>query len=49
MTLRFYDVWLSQGVGNYEGFMSVLKQGLTDNFVQNWDTRLEESSRAFMY
>ena len=49
MTLGFHDVWLSQGVGNYDGFMSVLKQRLTDNFVQNWHSRLEESSRAVMY
>ena len=49
MTLGFYDVWLSQGVGNYDGFMLVLKQRLTDNFVQNWHSRLEDSSRAVMY
>lgn len=49
MTLGFYDVWLGQGVGNYEGFMSTLKQRLTDNFVQNWHSRLEESSRAIFY
>ena len=31
MTLGFYDVWLGQGVGSYDGFMSILKQRLTDN------------------
>ena len=49
MTLGFYDVWLGQGVGSYDGFMSLLKQRLTDNFVQDWHSRLEESSRAVFY
>ena len=49
MTLGYYDVWLGQGVGSYDGFMSILKQRLTDNFVQNWHSRLEESSRAVFY
>ena len=49
MTLGFYDVWLGQGVGNYDGFMSALKQRLTDNFAQNWHSRLEDSSRAVFY
>ena len=39
----------AQGVGNYEGFMTFLKQRLTDNFIQNWHSRLEESSRAIFY
>ena len=46
MSLGFYVVWLDQGVGNYKGFMIVLRQRLTDNFVQNWHSRLEDSSRA---
>ena len=49
MTLGFYDVWLGQGVGNYDEFMTALKQRLTDNFVQNWHSRLEDSSRAVFY
>ena len=49
MSLGFYDVWLEQGVGNYKGFMTVLRQRLTDNFVQNWHSRLEDSSRAVFY
>ena len=49
MTLGFNDVWLGQGVGSYDGFISILKQRLTDNFVQNWHSRLEESSRAVFY
>ena len=35
MSLGIYNAWLNQGVGNYNGFMSVLKQRLTDNFIQN--------------
>ena len=49
MTFGFYDVWLGQGVGNYDGFMSALKQRLTDNFVQNWHSSLEDLSRAVSY
>ena len=49
MTLDFYAVWLGQGMGNNDGFMSALKQRLTDNFVQNWRSRLEDSSRAVFY
>ena len=49
MSLGFYNVWLNQGVGNYNEFMSVLKQRLTDNYVQNWSSRLDNSSRALFY
>ena len=48
-SLGFNYVWEAQGVGNYEGFMTILKQRLTDNFIQNWHSRLEESSRAIFY
>lgn len=49
MSLGFYDVWLSQGVGNVGAFMNVFKQRLNDNFIQNWHSRLDESSRATFY
>ena len=49
MSLGFNNVWLDQGVGNYGGFITVLKQRLTDNFIQNWHSRLEDSSRAIFY
>ena len=49
MSLGFYEVWLVQGVGNYNAFMSLLKQRLNDNFIQNWVSRLENSSRALFY
>ena len=30
-------------------FLSILKQRLKDNFIQNWNERLEASSRALFY
>ena len=49
MSLGSNNVWLQQGVGDFNGFMSELKQRLTDNFVQNWSARLENSPRALFY
>ena len=49
MTLGYYEVWVNQGVGDYDIFMRSIKQRLNDNFVQNWHSRLEESSRAVFY
>jgi hypothetical protein len=48
-TLGFYDVWLQQGVGNTNIFLSLVKQRLRDQFMQNWHGRLENSSRALFY
>lgn len=47
--LGFYEVWLNQSVGDSQFFISVFKQRLTDNFVQNWNARLNDSSRALFY
>ena len=49
LSLGFYEVWLNQGVGNYKSFLSLLKQRLTDTFIQNWMARLGESTRADFY
>ena len=49
LSLGFYEVWLQQGVVNYNIFLSLLKQGLTDTFIQNWQARLDSSSRAVFY
>lgn len=49
MSLGFYEVWLNQGVGNIEMFISIFKQRLTDNFIQGWHERLNNSSRARFY
>ena len=48
-SLGFYDAWLYQGVGDVEGFLKVVKQRLNDQFVQNWNSRLQQSSRARFY
>ena len=47
--MGFYDVWLNQGVGNLRLFLSLFKQRLTDNYVQTWHERLDNSSRANFY
>ena len=49
LSLGFYEVWLNQGVGDYNIFISLLKQRLTDIFIQNWRARLEASTRATFY
>lgn len=47
--LGFYEVWLNQNVGNKNAFLRELRIRLTDNFVQNWCSRITESSRANFY
>ena len=47
--LGFFNVWIAQGVGDVNIFLSVIKQRLSDTFVQNWHERLNESSRASFY
>ena len=38
--LGFYEAWLFQDVGNDKVFISNVKQRLNDNFIQNWNERL---------
>ena len=47
--LGFYNVWASQGVGNVKNFLTIFKQRLRDNFIQNWEERLHASSKADFY
>ena len=47
--LGFAYVWLAQGVGNNLLFLKLLKQRLNDTFIQNWESRLQTSSRAIFY
>ena len=48
--LGINDVWLAQGIGNINiFFLNLVKQRLHDQFIQNWDSMLEESSRATFY
>lgn len=49
MSLGFHEVWLQQGVGNTNIFLSLVKQRLTDTFIQGWQERLTNSSRAKFY
>ena len=39
-------VWLAQGVGDVKAFVRVFEQRLRDNNVQNWNSRVENSSRS---
>ena len=48
-SMGFYEVWLAQGVGNKNAFLSEMKVRLKDNFVQNWQSRPVDSSRARFY
>ena len=47
--LGFYEVWLTQGVGDVKLFLSLLKQRLKDTFIQNWYQRIQDSTRASFY
>ena len=47
--LGFHEVWLLQGVGNVNIFLSELKLRLNDTFIQKWHERLGNSSRARFY
>ena len=47
--LGFMDVWLQQSVGDRVLFLNLVKQRLTDQFIQNWNSRLNDSTRALFY
>jgi hypothetical protein len=46
-SLGFVGACLYQGVGDDKIFLSLVKQRLNDQFIQNWNSRLSNSSRAF--
>ena len=48
-SLGFNEVWINQGVGNRNAFLQIFKQRLSDSFLQDWNSRLTESSRANFY
>ena len=48
-SLGFHEVLVNQGVGNYNAFIALLKQRLTESFIQNWRSRLDESTRVTFY
>ena len=47
--LGFYDAWFFQDVGNENMFISAVRQRLSETFVQNWNERLQTSTRAYFY
>ena len=47
--LGFNDVWYAQNVGNINKVLNILKIRLKDQFIQNWNARVSESSRATFY
>lgn len=47
--LGFYEAWLNQGVGNTKLFLLLVKQRLRDNFAQNLNATIHESSRSLFY
>ena len=40
---------MQQNVGDVKVFLLVVKERLQDNFIQNWNAELNESSRAVCY
>ena len=44
--LGLNEAWYQQSVGNSTYFLNIVKQRLNDNFVQNWNDRLNQSTRA---
>ena len=47
--MDFNEIWYSQTVGSVKLFLNTFKQRLHDNFIQNWNSRLENSTRALFY
>ena len=43
------EAWLNQSVGDVKLFLYIVKQRLKDTFIQNWNARLYDSSRALFY
>ena len=49
LSLGFGDVWYSQHVNHIEWFLKCVKMRLTDNFIQERDTILDNSSKCNIY
>ncbi|KAL4233737.1 hypothetical protein ACF0H5_008417 [Mactra antiquata] len=47
--LGFYEVWFFQGVGNVSHFLHVFNSRIKDNYLQLWNTEINNSSRASSY
>jgi hypothetical protein len=46
---EFTYIWETENVNNTEWLKCVVKQRLLDQFVQNWQTSLSDSSKALNY
>ena len=49
LSYGFGDVWYNQGVGDITHFIKAFKSRIKDINIQEWRTRLENSSRASFY
>ena len=47
--LGFLEVWNAQGIGNIRNFLSIFKLKVEDVYIQDWHSRLENSTRAMLY
>ena len=47
--LGFFEVWLNQGVCNVNQFLTVLRQRLKDQYMQDWSNEINNSSSARFY
>ena len=45
----FTYIWETENVNNKQWLKCVMKQRLLDQFVQNWQTSLSDSSKALNY
>ena len=45
----FYEAWVNQGVENVNVLISLVKQRVFDMCVQNWNTDINNSTRARCY
>ena len=48
-SLGFYEIWLFQDVGHSKIFLLNVRLRLKDQFIQGWNGRLQDSSRARLY
>ena len=47
--LGFLEVWNGQGIGNISNFLMIFKTRVKDIYIQDWHSRLENSTRARFY
>ena len=47
--LGFFEVWLNQGVGDVNLFLTILRPRLKDQYIPGWVGEIESSSRALFY